>query len=295
MNIGLNLSFAVKRWMKPDQLARMCKEDFKVDHVQFTWDLIDPWWPDVPRDQMALAYKTAFKKEGVHIDAGFAGLAAYSYANLLAPSAVQRDIAFTYFKRAVDLTAAMGSKVLGTPVGGMNYDDARNEEKRSELYQIMLDYLRQLAAYGEERGLQEIHIEATPLWTEFPHSPEVSVQMMKDLEGTAIPVKLLIDWGHALYKPLLKAEADMELWLKKCAPYVGSIHLQQTDGMLDRHWDFTKEGIVTPEYIKRAVSASGLEETPQYLEVVTIFEEEDDAVYEGIRKTMDYLRQELSI
>jgi len=119
--------------------------------------------------------------------------------------------------------------------------------------------------------------------------------MMKDLEGTAIPIKLLIDWGHALYRPLLKGEADMELWLKKCAPYVGSIHLQQTDGMLDRHWDFTKEGIVTPEYIKRAVSASGLEAVPQYLEVVTIFEEEDDAVYEGIKNTMDYLRQELSI
>jgi len=293
MKLGLNLSFAVKRWMKPDQLAKMCKEDFNVEHVQFTWDLIDPWWPDTLRDQMAAEYKTAFENEGVQIDAGFAGLAAYSYANLLAPSAIQREIALTYFKRAVDLTVKMGSPILGSPVGGMNYDDARNPGKRSELYKIMLDSLRQLAAYGKEKGLQEIHIEATPLWTEFPHSPEVSVQMMKDLADTAIPVKLLIDWGHALYKPLLKEAADMELWLKECAPYVGSIHLQQTDGLADRHWDFTKEGIVTPEYIKRAISVSGLEEIPQYLEVVTIFEEEDDAVYEGIKKTMEYLQHEL--
>ncbi len=65
----------------------------------------------------------------------------------------------------------------------------------------MLNYIRKLAVYGKEKGLKEIHIEATPLLTEFPHSPAVSVKMMEDLKGTAIPVKLLIDWGHALYKP----------------------------------------------------------------------------------------------
>ena len=26
--------------------------------------------------------------------------------------------------------------------------------------------------------------------------------MMQDLEGSDIPIKLLIDWGHALFKPL---------------------------------------------------------------------------------------------
>ena len=117
--------------------------------------------------------------------------------------------------------------------------------------------------------------------------------MMRDLEGTAIPVRLLIDWGHALFKPLLKEQADMELWLKTCAPYVSAIHLQQTDGSWDRHWDFTKEGIVTPEYIKRAVEGAGLENLVQYLEVVTIFEDEDDRVYEKMKQTMEYLHREL--
>lgn len=293
MELGLNLSFAVKRWMKPAQLAKMCKEDFGVDRVQFTWDLIDPWWPEEKRDVLVKEYRDAFAQEGVSIDATFAGLAAYSYANFLAPSEVQREIAFTYFKRAIDMTVKMGARIMGSPVGGMNYDDARDEKRREELYEIMLDYLRKLAQYGKEKGLSEIHIEATPLWTEFPHSPAVAVKMMQDLEGTAIPVKLLIDWGHAVYRPLLKEQADMELWLKECAPYVGSVHLQQTDGMLDRHWDFTKEGIVTPEYMKRAVCGAGLENIPQYLEVVTIFEDEDDHVYEGMKKTMDYLHKEL--
>ncbi|MGE5615001.1 MAG: sugar phosphate isomerase/epimerase family protein, partial [Bacillota bacterium] len=238
-------------------------------------------------------YRDAFESEGLKIDATIGGLASYTYAHFLAPSEIQREIAFTFFKRAVDLTVAMGAGVMGTPVGGMTYDDAKNEARRAELYEIMLDYLRKLAAYGKAKGLKEIHIEATPLITEFPHSPSVSVKMMKDLEWSAIPIKLLIDWGHALYRPLLKEEADMGLWLKECAPYIGSLHLQQTDGMLDRHWDFTKEGIVTPELIKKATSEAGLDHIVQYLEVVTAFEAPDDEVYEGMKKTMDYLRKEL--
>ena len=291
MVLGLNLSFAVKRWMKPAQLASMCKNDFGVDHVQFTWDLIDPWWPEELRDAMAADYKCAFEKEGVKIDATFGGLASYSFAHFLAPAKEPREAAFIFFKRAVDLTLAMGAKILGSPVGGMNYDDARDADKREQLYQEMLEYLRKLAAYGKEKGLEEIHIEATPLITEFPHSPSVCRKMMEDLDGSEIPIKLLIDWGHALYKPLLKEEADIELWFRECAPYIGSIHLQQTDGEWDRHWDFTKEGIVTPELIKRATKNAGLDNIPQYLEVVTIFEDDDDAVYDSMKKTMDYLHK----
>lgn len=294
MKLGLNLSFAVKRWIEPERLAKLIKNDFGVEHIQFTWDLIDPWWPEEQRKIMAQEYKIAFEKAGITVDATFGGLASYSYAHLLAPSEIQREIAFSFFKRAIDLTIELGAEVMGTPVGGMSYDDARNPERREALYKEMLQYIRKLAEYGKTRGLKEIHIEATPLITEFPHSPQVSIQMMKDLEGTDIPIKLLIDWGHALYKPLLKEEADIHLWFQQCAPYIGSIHLQQTDGLLDRHWDFThKEGIITPELIKDAVQKANLENITQYLEVVTIFEEDDDKVYEGMKKTMDYLHKEL--
>ena len=294
MKLGLNLSFAVKRWIEPERLAKLIKDDFGVEHIQFTWEMIDPWWPEKQRKIMAQEYKSAFENAGITVDATFGGLASYTYAHLLAPSKRQREIAFSFFKRAIDLTIELGADVMGTPVGGLSYDDARNPERREELYKEMLQYIRKLAEYGKTRGLKEIHIEATPLITEFPHSPQVAVQMMKDLEGTEIPVKLLIDWGHALYKPLLKEEADIHLWFQQCAPYIGSLHLQQTDGLLDRHWDFThKEGIITPELIRDAVHRANLENITQYLEVVTIFEEDDDTVYKGMKKTMEYLHREL--
>lgn len=294
LKLGLNLSFAVKRWMDPVQLASIIKNDFRIDHVQFTWDLIDPWWPEQQRIEMAQKYKSAFQEAGICIDATFGGVASYTYGQLLAPFKVQRDIAVTFFKRAIDLTLELGASVMGTPVGGMTYSDARNVEKRERLYEEMLDSLHELARYGKEKGIKEIQIEATPLITEFPHSPDVAVKMMKDLENSDIPIRLLIDWGHALYQPLLKEEADIELWFRKCGPYIGAIHLQQTDGQWDRHWDFTHEnGIVTPEKILKATKDAGLDDIPQYLEVVTIFEDDDDVVFTNMKKTMDYLHKEL--
>lgn len=293
MQLGLNLSFAVKRWMEPGQLARICKQDLRVTHIQFTWDLIDPWWPEEQRNVLAKEYRDAFASEQLVIDATFGGLASYSYPQLLAPSKLQREIAFAFFKRAVDLTVEMGAGILGSPVGGMSYDDSRNYKRREELYYAMLEYVRMLSAYGKKKGLREIHIEATPLTTEFPHSPDMCIKMMKDLEDTEIPVRLLIDWGHALYKPLLQEEANIDLWFKKCAPYIGSIHLQQTDGLADRHWDFTKEGIVSPELIRRTTAKAGLDDIVQYVEVVAAFESPDEEVYEGIKKTMDYLHEAL--
>ena len=293
MKLALNTSFAVKRWMKPEALAAMIKDDFRIDCIQFSWDFIDPWWPEEYRKPMAEHFRKAFEEKGIHIESTFGGNANYAFAHLLAPLKEQREAAFVFLKRAIDLTLELGSSIAGTPVGALDYEDARDPARREALYEEMLDYVRRLAAYGKEKGLKEIHIEPTPLFTEIPYDIDGSVKMMQDLSDSAIPVKLLVDWGHALYEPLLKDQADIRLWFNTCAPYIGSIHLQQTDGLWDRHWDFTKEGIVTPQLIKEATHEAGLDDIPQYLEVVTIYEDDDDAVYGRMKETMDYLHREL--
>ena len=294
MKLGLNLSFATKRWMRPEILALMIKNNFNIKYIQFTWDLIDPWWPAEQRDALAKQWSKAFKKEGLIITGTFGGLASYTYAQLLAPTHEQRKISFEFFKRGIDLTAAIGADTVGSPIGGMSHEDAVDEKKRVELYAIALDYIRQLAAYAKLKGLKKILIEPTPLITEFPHSPDTSVKLMKDLEGkTDVPVRLLIDWGHALLKPLLKDEADMVLWLKKCYPYVDAIHIQQTDGVLDRHWDFTSDGIVTPDLIKKVTKECGADDLIQYVEVIYPFEATDEHVFSNIKKTMDILNNSI--
>ena len=291
MRLALNLSFAVKRWLDYDVLAAMIRDDFGIDEVQFSWDFIDPWWPEEYRRPLAEKFRRAFAEKGIRVTSTFGGIASYVYPLLMAPEKAQRQAAMVFLKRAVDLTREIGCDVMGTPPGAMDYADARDPEKREACYQELVRELFELAEYGKEKGLREIHLEAVPVFAEIPNDPETSIRLMKDLEGSAIPYKLLIDWGHATFKPLLKEKADIKLWFRECAPYIGSIHLQQTDGAWDRHWDFTMDGIVTEQLMKEATHEAGLDDIPQYLEVVTIYEDDDDAVYSRMKQTMDYLHR----
>ncbi len=290
MKLGLNLSFATKRWLKPENLARLCAETFNVSSVQFTFDLIDPWWPKIQRRELATAYREAFEERGIQIASAFGGVASYTYAQLLAPTQAQRDVSLAFWKRAVDLTVELGARAVGTPLGGMSYEDWKDPAAARELYACAQASLIQLAAYARERGLSEIMIEATPLRPEILYTPKAARQFIAELDGkTAVPVRLLIDWGHALCTRIPEASHDMGVWLRECAPYVSGIHLQQTDGLWDRHWDFTAEGLVTPALIRDTMRQAGMEHVPQYLEVVTIFEDDADEVLARMKASMRQL------
>jgi sugar phosphate isomerase/epimerase len=293
MKIGLNLSFAVKRWLTPGFLASMIRNDFRTEHVQFTWDLVDPWWPARQRDTIARSWSLALRQEGLHLGGTFGGLASYTYPQLLAPTAEHRRLSLQFFKRAVDMTSAMEAECIGTPLGGMSHEDAEDERRRKAIYNRVLDLVRELASYAKHAGLKKILVEPTPLSTEFPCDPQGSLQLMRDLEGTAVPVRLLVDWGHALFEPLLKEQADMGIWLATCLPYIDCFHLQQTDGQLDRHWGFTRPGKLSASLIRQTVEGYHAGDRIQYVELIYPFEETDEYVYQDVRETMTMLQSAL--
>ena len=263
---------------------------FRVSSVQFSFDLIDPWWPRFQRRELATAYREAFARYGIVIASAFGGVASYTYAQFLAPTQEQRDISLAFWKRAVDLSAELGAKSIGTPIGGMSYEDWHDPAATRALYQSAQEALGELAAYAKTKGLNEILIEATPLPAEILCTPQAARQFVAELDGnTAIPVRLLIDWGHALCTRVPETSHDMAQWLTVCAPYVGGIHLQQTDGLWDRHWDFTVDGLVTPALMREVSAQAGLDDVTQYLEVVTIFEDDDDEVLARMTASMEHL------
>jgi hypothetical protein len=68
MKFGVNLSFAVKRWVEPPVWAQMVRETLGLDLVQFTYDLLDPWWPDDVRRSMAAEVRKAASNWGIQIE-----------------------------------------------------------------------------------------------------------------------------------------------------------------------------------------------------------------------------------
>lgn len=288
MELGINLSFAVKRWTSPESLADMCAS-LGPTKFQISLDQIDPWWPEQYRDAIAAKWLEAFGDRGLQIVSVFGGMAGYSFPQNLAPMPEQRAASMEYFKRALDTTRALGAVVYGSPVGGMDVVDFGDEAKRSERYAELIERYRELAAYGASIGIEEIMIEPTPIEKEFLYTPEACLKFLDDLGETAIPVRYLVDWGHALCEPWSARNSMLE-WCQKLGEALGGLHIQQTDGKFDRHWAFDQPGLVTRELVDEVVATCGLDDMVQYLEVMPAYESPDDQVLESVKATVAFFQ-----
>ena len=116
MNLGINLSFALKRWPEPEAWARIVRDDLGLGLVQFTLDLLDPWWPEPGRSALAERVRRAAADHGLTIDSAQLGLAWYTYNGLLHPDPAARAIALEWWRRAA-ATAARLSRRRPRPRG----------------------------------------------------------------------------------------------------------------------------------------------------------------------------------
>ncbi|MCA8910016.1 MAG: sugar phosphate isomerase/epimerase [Rhodospirillaceae bacterium] len=289
MIFGTNLSFAVKRWVEPEAWAAVVRNDLGLEVAQFSFDIVDPWWPADLRASLAARIRRACAAEGLALHSAFVGLAHYTYNQLLHPTEEGRVAARQWYRNAIDFASDLGVVAVGGPAGALSPADAADEQVRSRRYHGLLDDLRGLSDHAKARGLGALLVEPTPLTREFPWSIEGAMQMAEDLAGTtSVPVQYCFDWGHALYQPLYGNQAVTRPWLEALKAHIGQVQLQQTDGTLDRHWGFTHaDGIVDPAEAAAEMRACGLGDTPVFLEVFYPFEWTNEQVLDDIKRTVD--------
>lgn len=294
MNFGINLSFAVKRWVEPEIWAELVSRHLGLQLVQFTYDLLDPWWPVSSRDVMASRIRRATTDWGLNIESAFSGLANYCFDGLLHPEAEGRNASLEWWKRAFDVAAAIGAKASGGPLGAMSATDAADPHRRHRRYLDMLGAIEELTVAAKSAGLERLEVECTPLAREIPHTIDQSRTFLSDLEGRcAVPVKLLVDIGHALYQPLYGANARMPEWLHSLGRSIGAFHLQNTDFQSDSHWGWPDQrGLFNVAHFAREVKAAGLADVPAFLEIIYPFELADEAVLSNITSSALHCRRE---
>jgi sugar phosphate isomerase/epimerase len=116
MNFGINLSFAVKRWVEPQVWAKLVRDKMGLKLVQFTFDLIDPWAPELMRNKLASQVYQAAKDFGIEIESAFSGLANYTFNGLLHPDPSGREISMEWWRRAMDVALEIGTRTIGGPL-----------------------------------------------------------------------------------------------------------------------------------------------------------------------------------
>lgn len=294
-NLGINLCFAVKRYLEPAEWARIVREELELTTVQFTFDLLDPWWPEAERAAAAGRIARACEEFGITIQSAYVGLAHYVPGGLLDPNTGAREVTVEWWRRACALAAELGANVVGGPLGTLSVAEAADPEQRESRYSAMLDAIGMITEHARAAGLQEFLIEPTPIAREIPSSIEQAHRLLDDLDGhTSVPVGLTLDVGHTVYEPLYGPEASTADWIQALGSSIRMIHLDNTDRKGDPHWGWPHEhGTVDVATFGADLRAAGLGEIPVILEVYPRFEDDDQQVRELITSSVRHCREAL--
>jgi D-erythrulose 1-phosphate 3-epimerase len=289
---GINLGFAVKRWPEPDEWCRFVREQLGLRHVQFTFDLLDPNWPHELRMAQAQVIRRATAHWEIEVHSAFVGIAAYTYNGLLHPNPGVRAATMDWWRNAIETAAAMGASAVGGPLGGLSIADAADPSRREQRIEEAIGSVIEITRAAQDAGLSEFLIEPTPLQREMPHTPDEAIRLHERLSGeAAIPVRYVVDIGHALYQPLYGASASLDDWLPVLGDRVGMLHIQNTDFQSDSHWGWPDDrGRFDVADFATSVEKAGLEEVPVFLEVFYPFELADEALIENITSSVEHCR-----
>ena len=279
MELGINLSFAIKRWPEPERWAAIVGERLGLRSIQFTLDLIDAWWPQAERAAMARAAKAAADANGIAMHSAQIGLAGYTYNGLLHPDPAARAIARNWWERSIELASELGAGAAGGPLGALSAADAADPARRESLYGELLGHVHHLAGHAGRHGLSGLLVEPTPLPREIPSTVAQTERLLADCADTAVPLQLVIDVGHALYRPLYGEASRSRSGCGRSRPMSASCTCRTTTSAATRIGaGRTRAAASTRSSSSRPPTACGLGDVPVFLELFTAFEQADDEV-----------------
>jgi len=233
--LAAHTSYAVKHWPEPrDWLA--LAQDWGLDAVQFSFDLLDPMMTGAA--EIATEIRGHAGKAGIELVSTFTGGQAYQSNMLLHPDPRYRAWARDWWVRAVELTARLGAPATGGHFGALPAKLASPDQAR--LTGSLVDAATEIGDAALTHGLEYLLLELMPGPGELPNSPEGAVELLERLnERSPVPYCLCFDLGHAC-SPAARSLGPEAVygWLERCLPWTRCVHLQQTDGIGDRHWPF---------------------------------------------------------
>ena len=300
VELGINNCFAIGRYPEPEEWLRIVKEELGLQHVQFSFDLLDPVIIDeeIVKEKCAFIRRLADEGE-VKIDTAVTGEVAHKFNLLLDPDPGMRRAYLRWYEKMVRAASLLGAEGSGIYMGSLSNKDVNDPERKAYLTEVLIEEIAYLTFIAREAGQSYLLWEPMSLPREMPSTIDETKELWERVnEKSHIPVLLCLDVGHGYYRSSDPRDLDYYSWLQELAHLSPSIHMQQTDRKGSRHWTFTEEnnaqGVIVPERVLEAIEASGAEE------VVLVFEFffsahalSDESALDDMKKSVDYWREAL--
>ncbi len=294
LTFGLNLNFAVKRWPEPQVWALVVRA-VGVTQVQFAFDMWDTSFASGLDDYDHI--REAVNAEGVEVHSAFSGFIVYSQNQLGHPDAGVRERSEARYREMIRASERLGARAFGGHIGAMSTSVFADSDARKAAIDNTVAAVLRLSEEAERAGLEALLWEVMAVEREWPATREATAEMLDRCSAAAVPVELCLDVGHAVVAGTEGDDRDPYVWLREFLPRTWCLHLQQTDGVLDRHWPFiaehNAEGLITPARVMQEVQRCGRESLEMMLEPIPAVELADDQVIAEMRESIDYWRPAL--
>ncbi|HLY14642.1 MAG TPA: sugar phosphate isomerase/epimerase [Candidatus Limnocylindrales bacterium] len=293
VRLGINTCFAVKRWPRPADWARVVRDDLGLDLVELSLDLLEGFETPEGLQRVAAENRAAIDEAGLRAVGTFTGLIGYSRNLLLHPDPAARAAALGWYESVIDLTAELGLAGTGGHVGALSAPDWLDPAARAARWADLKTSLASLSARARASGLEHFLVENLVPVRE-PSTMAQVADLLTPGDAGHVPVGVCVDLGHMCVDGQTGLERDPYAWLARFGAELLEVQLQQSDAEGDHHWAFTPErnrqGRIEAGRVLDTLDAAGARDVTLILEMIPGFEERDDQLRADLAASAAYWR-----
>lgn len=255
--LGINLGFAINRYMEPEAWSKIVSEDLRLHYVQFVADLLNPFLPKDYVDAQVERIRACKEHCDIQVESVFTS--AFTRVNhLMHPDGEARKIWLEWFRSLLEIGARLGAKSLGSHFGIMTFRDYEDVKRREFIVEEGVKGWQKLSFYARELGYECLIFEPMSVPREMANTVAETKALLERVNAhCGVPMRVCLDVGHAPHPD----ERDPYPWIEQLAAVSPVIHLQQTVLHKSNHAPFTaennREGIIQGERVMECVKTSG--------------------------------------
>ncbi|GAA0254677.1 sugar phosphate isomerase/epimerase [Muricomes sp. OA1] len=259
--LGINLGFAINKYIEPEVWSKIVAEELELRYVQFVADLLNPFLPETYVESQIKRIKDAVKFYDIRVESLFTS--AFTRVNhFMHPDEEARKIWLEWFKSYLRIGSELGAKNCGSHFGILTFHDYEDPDRREFIIEEAVKGWQTLSFYAKELGYECLIFEPMSVPREMANTIADTKELMDRVNANCgVPMKVCLDIGHA---PDPK-ERDPYPWIQALAGVSPVIHLQQTVLNKSNHAPFTEEnnrtGIIKAEKVMECVKQAGCKDS----------------------------------
>lgn len=266
INLGLHLGYASTRYNDPKIWTNIVRNEFNLNYVQFTSNLLEPQLPKKILVEEINKINFYAKKNKIKIEHTFTS----PRNNYLGHSNIKiKNYWMKWLKKFIWISSKLGSSGCGSLLGIMTFDDLENNFKKRE--NEIISGWKSLAVYAKKLGLKYLLWEPMSVRREMGDTIAYTKILHKKLnKNSAIPILINLDVDHGNHLSRNKDDGNPYKWIEILGKYSPSIHIKQKTKDIFSHKPFIKkfniDGKIHPIKLLKSLKKSGCKKCNLYFE-----------------------------